>query len=87
MMNQVSQQSPTYNNSPSLLRLIVDEIDAMDDNEKTEVLRKIKMQKALSLAKKADEMYEGKFREMGEDEIASMVSENRKSQYEQKNGH
>ena len=86
-MNSVSQQSPAYNNRPSLLRLIVDEIDAMDDTEKKEVLKKIKMQKALSLAKKADELYGGKFKEMGEDDIALMVSENRKNQYEQESGH
>ena len=85
-MNSVSQQSPAYNNRPSLLRLIVDEIDAMDDTEKKEVLKKIKLQKALSLAKKADELYEGKFKEMGEDDIALMVSENRKIQYEQESG-
>ena len=86
-MNSVSQQSPAYNNRPSLLRLIVDEIDAMDDTEKKEVLKKIKMQKALSLAKKADELFEGKFKEMGEDDIALMVSENRKTQYEQESRH
>ena len=45
------------------------------------------MQKALSLAKKADEVFEGKFKEMGEEEIASMVSENRKTNYEQECGH
>ena len=82
-MSNASQQSSTYTNTPSLLRLIVDEIDTMDDKEKKEVLKKIRMQKALSLAKKADEVFKGKFNEMGEDEIASMVSENRKIQYEQ----
>lgn|GEM_PF-1930219 len=86
-MSSVSQQSPNYNNRPSLLRLIVDEIDTMDDKEKKEVLKKIKMQKALSLAKKADALFEGKFKEMGEDEIALMVSDNRKNLYEQESGH
>ncbi len=86
-MNRVTQQSSTYTNMPSLLRLIVDEIDTMDDKEKKEVLKKIRMQKALSLAKKADEVFEGKFKEMDEDEIASMVSENRKISYEQESGH
>jgi len=65
----------------------VDEIDTMDDKEKKEVLKKIKMQKALSLAKKADALFEGKFKEMGEDEIALMVSDNRKNLYEQESGH
>ena len=86
-MNKASQQASAYSNRPSLLRLIVDEIDTMDDKEKKEVLKKIRMQKALSLAKKADEVFEGKFKEMGEDEIASMVSENRKSNYEQESNH
>ncbi len=86
-MNRASQPSSTYINRPSLLRLIVDEIDTMNDMEKKEVLKKIKMQKALSLAKKADEVFEGKFKEMGEDEIAFMISENRKAQYERESGH
>lgn len=81
-MEQVS-----FNNiekAPSLLRQIVDEVDAMDEAEKAELLRKIKLQKALSLAQKADEMLEGKFKPMQEDEIAEMVANNRKQRYEEK---
>lgn len=81
-MEQIS-----FNNiekAPSLLRQIVDEVDAMDEAEKAELLRKIKLQKALSLAEKADEMLEGKFKSMQEDEIAEMVSNNRKQRYEEK---
>ena len=56
----------------------------MDEAEKTELLRKIKLQKALSLAQKADEVLEGKFKPMREDEIAELVSNNRKQRYEEK---
>jgi hypothetical protein len=72
--------------TPSLLRQIVDEVDAMNDAEKAELLRKIKLQKALSLAKKADETLEGKFKEMSEEAITDLVSTNRKQRYEQKFG-
>ncbi len=70
--------------TPSLLRQIVDEVDAMDETEKVELLRKIKLEKAVSLAKKADEMLESKFKSLSEDEIAEIVSNNRKLRYEQK---
>ncbi|MEJ7736629.1 MAG: hypothetical protein WKF97_04310 [Chitinophagaceae bacterium] len=69
---------------PSLLRQIVDEVDALDEVEKAELLRKIKLQKALLLAKKADTMLEGKFKILSEDEIAEVVSNNRKKNYEAK---
>jgi type II secretory pathway component GspD/PulD (secretin) len=69
-------------NSPSLIRQIVDEVDTLDDQGKTEILRKIKLQKALMLAATADEQLQGKFKEMSEEEIANMVSENRKNWYE-----
>ena len=71
--------------APSLLRQIVDEVDAMDETEKEELLRKIKLSKALSLAQKADQILEGKFKPLSEDEIAEMVSSNRKQRYEEKN--
>lgn len=69
---------------PSLLRQIVDEVDALDEVEKAELLRKIKLQKALSLAQKGDTMLEGKFKTLSEDEIAEIVSNNRKKNYEEK---
>ncbi len=80
-MEQVSFQNAEK--VPSLLRQIVDEVDTMEEMEKGELLRKIKLQKALSLATKADEMLEGKFKAMTEDEIAEMVSNNRKQLYEE----
>lgn len=69
---------------PSLLRQIVDEVDALDEMEKAELLHKIKVQKALSLAHKGDKILEGKFKTLSEDEIASMVSNNRKKRHEER---
>jgi len=67
---------------PSLLRQIVDEADALDDEGKKEILRKINMQKALALAKKSDELLKGKTKDyLTEDEIADIVSEDRRSHY------
>ncbi|MGI8637899.1 MAG: hypothetical protein ACR2KZ_21075 [Segetibacter sp.] len=66
------------------MRQIVDEVDTMDEAEKAELLRRIKLQKALLVAKKADEIMECKFRFMSEDEIAEMVSNKRKQRYEEK---
>jgi hypothetical protein len=81
MSQSASQNQET---SPSLLRQIVDEVDALSDTDKAEVLRKIKMQQAMELARKADKALEGKFKSLSEDEIAEMVSKNRKERYEKK---
>ena len=70
--------------APSLLRQIVDEVDALNDIEKADLLRKLKLQKALVFAQKADTMLECKFKPMSEDEIVEMVSINRKERYENK---
>jgi hypothetical protein len=68
---------------PSLLRQIVDSADELDDAGKEEILWQIKMQKALAMAKTIDEKYAGMWKEMTEDEIAEMVSENRRKWYEE----
>ncbi len=72
---------------PSLLRLIVDEVDLMNEEEKKDILRKIKMRKALTLAKEADKILEGQFKQMTEEEIAAMVSNNRKNNYAKQTRH
>ena len=82
MSQSVLQNQET---SPSLLRQIVDEVDALSENDKAEVLRKIKMQQAMELARKADEALKGKFKLLSEDEIADMVSKERKERYEKSN--
>jgi hypothetical protein len=81
-MSQSASQSQDI--TPTLLRQIVDEVDALSETAKAEVLRKIKMQQAIELARKADEAMEGKFKPLSEDEIAEMVSKNRKERYEKK---
>ena len=78
-------ESQNQETTPSLLRQIVDEVDALSENDKAEVLRKIKMQQALELARKADEALKGKFKLLSEDEIADMVSKERKERYEKSN--
>lgn len=68
---------------PTLLRQIVDSADELDDAGKEEVLWQIKMQKALAMAKTIDEKCAGMWKEMTEDEIAEMVSVNRRKWYEE----
>ncbi len=66
---------------PSLLREIVDEADMLDDEGKMEILRKIRMQKALNMAKELDEKLKGNTLNFSEDEIADIVSKDRKERY------
>jgi hypothetical protein len=80
-------ESSTFQNQdtpPSLLRQIVDEVDTLSEADKAEVLRKIKMQQAIDFARKADEMTDGKFKPLTEDEITEIVSKKRKERYEKK---
>ncbi len=70
--------------APSLLRQIVDEVDELSEASKEEVLRKIKLQQAKELALKADKELEGKFKSLSEEEIAEIVSKDRKERYEKK---
>jgi hypothetical protein len=72
---------------PSLLRQIVDAADTLDEKGQAEILRKIKSQKAAELARQADAMLEGNTQDMTDDEIASIVSEDRKNRYHEKNGY
>ena len=80
----IQEDSQNRQTAPSLLRQIVDEVDTLSDTAKAELLRKIKMEQALELARKADEALEGKFKSLSEDEIAEMVSKDRKERYEKK---
>jgi len=73
--------------SPSLLRLIIDEIDELDPEKMEELLWKIKMEKALALAKMADITFKDKFLSLGGEQIASLVSETRKAAYDAKIHH
>ena len=86
-METVQIQPTGVLKKPSLLRQIVDEVDMLDDEGKEDLLRKIKIAKLLNLAKIADESMEGKWNKMSEDEIADMVSINRKKWYEESISH
>lgn len=80
------QTKPINETKPSLLREIVDEADMLDDEGKMEILRKIRMQKALNMAKELDEKLKGNTLNFSEDEIADIVSKDRKERYEKKTG-
>jgi len=84
-MGQAEKIQNTSN--PSLLRLILNEVDLMNEVDKKDILRKIKMRNGLSLAKEADTILEGQFKQMTEEEIAVMVSNNRKTNYAKQTGH
>ncbi len=71
---------------PSLLREIVDEADMLDDEGKMEILRKIRIQKALGMAKVLDEKLKGNTITLSEEEIADIVNTDRKDRYEKKTG-
>jgi hypothetical protein len=79
---------PDFNSSlerqPSLLRAIVDEADMLDDEGKREILRKIKIQKALNMTKLLDEKLKGNSLHFTEDQITEIVSKDRKEYYEKK---
>ena len=82
----VSDFNAFLERQPSLLRAIVDEADMLDDEGKLEILRKIKIQKALKMTKLLDEKLQINTLHYTENEIAEMVSKDRKEQYEQKIG-
>ena len=70
--------------NPSLLRQIIDEVDALDEEKQQLLLMQLRKDEILSQAKALDEEFTGKWKAMTEDEIADMVSKNRKERYEQK---
>ena len=72
---------------PSLLRQIVDEVDMMDDEGKAQLLKKIKIEKAIAEVRAIDEKFIGAFEEATEEEIWESVSSNRKKWYEEKISH
>ena len=82
-METLLETKTSEEKKPSLLRQIVDEADMMDDEGKANVLKKIKVEKAVAKARAADKSMEGKWIEMTEEEIWDMVSENRKKWYEE----
>ena len=82
-METLLETKTSEEKKPSLLRQIVDEADMMDDEGKANVLKKIKVEKAVAKAREIDEKLKGVFKEMTEEEIWEMVSTNRKKWYEE----
>ena len=69
---------------PSLLRKIIDEVDALDEEKQQLLLMQLRKEEILTRAKALDDEFTGKWKALTEDEIADMVSKNRKERYEQK---
>jgi hypothetical protein len=82
-----SRATTVSKRSPSLLRQIMDEMDDLDAEKKEALLWRIKMEKALYMAKQADDAYMDKFLPLNDDEIANIVSANRKADYDAKIHH
>jgi hypothetical protein len=78
---RVKDRASSRTASPSFLRQIVDAADSLDDQGKAEILRKMKLQKALQLAKIADEMSKGNTLDLTEEEIVTIVDEDRRKRY------
>ncbi len=68
---------------PSLLRQIIDAVDVLDEVQQHLLLLQLRKDEILAGAKAVDEKYAGMWKEMTEDEIAEMVSENRRKWYEE----
>jgi hypothetical protein len=80
-METINEIQPVVKKSPSLLRQIMDEVDELDAQKKEALLWRIKMEKALELSNQSDEVFKGKFESLTDEQIASIVSTNRKEAY------
>ena len=80
-METIKETSTIIEKKPSLLRQIVDEVDMLDEEGKVKILRKIKMEKSLKLAKEIDEELKNCERLVAEEDIADLVSNYRKEKY------
>lgn len=77
-------QSIRSNTNPSLLREIIDEIDALDSGEQKLLLLKLKKEELMKKYKLLDkELKKGEVL-VKEEEIPLIISKNRKERYEQK---
>jgi hypothetical protein len=76
------QIDTTIEKKPSLLRQIVDEVDTLDETAKEDILRKIKMKKAIEATKKLEEKLQNSWdKNITEEEIADFISEERNKNY------
>lgn len=72
---------------PSLLRQIVDEVDVLDSEKQHLLLLQLRKERLLADAKMLDEKLKDNTSHLTEEEIAEIVSKDRKERYEQKNRH
>ncbi len=86
-MEALNDRPALAKKSPSLLRQIIDEVDDLDAEKKEVLLWKIKMEKALALAKLADEAYLDRFLPLNDDQIVHLVNTNRKAEHDAKIHH
>ena len=70
--------------TPSLLRQIVDEVDTLDREKQHLLLLQLRKDKLLADAKLLDEKLKGNAIHLTEEEIAGLVSKDRRERYEQK---
>jgi histidyl-tRNA synthetase len=74
-------------NQPSIIRQIVDEVDALDKNEQEEVLDFVKQKRKIKTCLLLDEKLSKAEKFVTENEIADIVSKDRKERYEQSLSH
>ncbi len=76
------QLDTTTEKKPSLLRQIVDKVDIMSPTEQHKLLLQLNKVDILNRAIELDEKFENAFEQLSIDEIAEMVSKDRKHEFE-----
>ncbi len=75
------QVATSTEKKPSLLRQIVDKVDVMTDIEQHALLLQLNKNDILDSATKLDKKWEHAFNPLSDEEIATMISEDRKAHY------
>ena len=83
----VQEKLQNEETTPSLLRQIVDEVDSLDREKQHLLLLQLRKERLLADAEILDAKLKGNTIELTEEEIAEIVSKDRKERYEQKNRH
>ena len=83
----VQEKLQNKETTPSLLRQIVDEVDAMDREKQHLLLLQLRKNKLLADAKLLDQKLKGNTIHLTEEEITEIVSKDRRERYEQQIRH
>lgn len=83
-MEEINTIKQTGNNQPSLLRQIVDAADALDEVQQFQLLLQLRKDEILAGTKALDEKLQENALHFTEDEIAEVVSNDRRENYEKK---